>query len=55
MSRHDAPDLAVQLMASYQGAAILTSTLGQPEIVARQARRLQEWIETLDGNDSNRP
>lgn len=49
IGRRDAHDLAVELMAAYQGSAILTSTLGQPEIMARQARRLQRWIEALHG------
>jgi hypothetical protein len=47
MGRRDAHDLAVELVASYQGSAVLTSTLGQPELMARQARRLQRWIEGL--------
>ena len=47
MGRRDAPDLAVELVASYQGSALLTSTLGQPQLMARQARRLQRWIEAL--------
>jgi AcrR family transcriptional regulator len=47
MGRRDAYDLAVELMVSYQGSAVLTNALGQPEIMARQARRLEKWIETL--------
>jgi hypothetical protein len=38
----------------YQGAAILTSRLGQPEIMARQARSLQKWTDALDGAYPNR-
>ena len=49
MGRGDARDLAVELVASYQGSAVLTGALGQPELMARQARRLQRWIEALDG------
>lgn len=49
MGRGDAHSLAVELMASYQGAAILTSILRQPQIMADQARRLQEWIDALEG------
>ncbi|MGH9026913.1 MAG: hypothetical protein ACRDWD_12475 [Acidimicrobiia bacterium] len=33
--RRDAHDLAVELVASYQGSAVLTSALGQPELMAR--------------------
>ena len=47
MGRRDAHDLAVELVASYQGSAVLASTLGQPELMARQARRLDSWIEAL--------
>jgi AcrR family transcriptional regulator len=47
MGRRDAHDLAVELVASYQGSAVLTSAFGQPELMARQARRLQRWIEAL--------
>jgi TetR/AcrR family transcriptional regulator, transcriptional repressor for nem operon len=47
LGRRDAPDLAVEMVASWQGSGILTSTLGQPDLMARQARRLQHWIETL--------
>jgi AcrR family transcriptional regulator len=47
MGRRDAHDLAIELVASYQGSAVLTSALGEPELMARQARRLKKWIEAL--------
>jgi AcrR family transcriptional regulator len=47
MGRRDAHDLAVELVASYEGSAVITSALGEPELMARQARRLQRWIEAL--------
>jgi AcrR family transcriptional regulator len=47
LGRCDAYDCAVELIATYQGSAVLTSALGDPEIMARQARRLQRWIEEL--------
>jgi AcrR family transcriptional regulator len=47
LGRRDAHDLAVELVASYQGSAVLTSALGQPELMARQARRLQHWIDAV--------
>jgi AcrR family transcriptional regulator len=47
MGRRDAHDLAVELVASYQGSAVLASALGQPELMTRQARRLHRWIEGL--------
>ena len=47
MGRRDAHDLAVELLVSYQGSAVLTGALGQPELMARQTRRLEKWIEAL--------
>jgi AcrR family transcriptional regulator len=47
MGRRDACDLAVELVTSYQGNAVLTSALGQPELMSRQARRLEKWIDGL--------
>jgi AcrR family transcriptional regulator len=47
MGRRNAHDLAVELVAAHQGSAVLANALGQPEILARQARRLERWIETL--------
>jgi AcrR family transcriptional regulator len=47
MGRRDAHDLAVELVVSYQGSAVVSNALGQPELMARQARRLERWIETL--------
>ena len=47
MGRRDAHELAVELLVSYQGSAVLTGALGQPGLMARQARRLEKWIEAL--------
>jgi len=47
MGRRDAHDLAIDLVASYQGSAVLSHALGQPELMTRQARRLQRWIDVL--------
>lgn len=49
MERDDARDLAIELMAAYQGSAVLTSTLGDAELMTRQAQRLQRWIDELQG------
>jgi len=48
MGRHDAHDLAVELMATYQGAAVLTQALRQPELMTHEGRRLERWIDSLD-------
>jgi AcrR family transcriptional regulator len=47
MGRRDAYDLAIELLVSYQGSAVLTNALRQPELMARQTRRLERWIDAL--------
>jgi hypothetical protein len=49
MGRDDAPDLAVELLVAYQGSAVVSNALGEPELMARQARRLHKWLEALPG------
>jgi TetR/AcrR family transcriptional regulator, transcriptional repressor for nem operon len=36
------------LMVSYQGSAVLANALGQPELMTRQTRRLEKWIDALE-------
>jgi AcrR family transcriptional regulator len=47
MGRRDAHDLAVELLVGYQGSAVLANALGQPDLMTRQARRLEKWIDAL--------
>jgi len=47
LGRRDARDLAVALIASYQGIALLTNSLRDPELMTREARRLERWIDSL--------
>ncbi|MBV8397461.1 MAG: TetR/AcrR family transcriptional regulator [Acetobacteraceae bacterium] len=47
LGRRDAHDLAVELVAAYQGSAVLTNALRQPELMAHFARRLEKWINAL--------
>jgi len=47
MGRRDARELAVALIASYQGIALLTNTFRDPELMAREGRRLERWIDSL--------
>jgi AcrR family transcriptional regulator len=47
IGRRDAHDLAVELLVGYQGSAVLTNALGQPDLMTRQARRLEKWIDAL--------
>jgi AcrR family transcriptional regulator len=47
MGRRDAHDLALELVIAYQGSAVLTNALAQPELMAREARRLEKWINAM--------
>jgi AcrR family transcriptional regulator len=52
MGRRDAHDLANELVAAYQGSALLTNALGQSQLMARQARRLEKWIDAVDASST---
>ena len=47
LGRRDAHELAVALVASYQGIALLTNTFRDPELMKSESRRLERWIESL--------
>jgi hypothetical protein len=47
LGRRDARDLAMSLLASYQGSALLANTLRDPGILTREARRLTRWTDKL--------
>jgi TetR/AcrR family transcriptional repressor of nem operon len=47
MGRRDARELAVALVASYQGIALLTNTFRDPELMVREGKRLERWIDSL--------
>jgi hypothetical protein len=47
MGRRDARDLAVALVAAYQGIALLTNTFRDPELMVREGKRLDRWIDSL--------
>jgi TetR/AcrR family transcriptional repressor of nem operon len=50
MGRADARDLAVALIASYQGASLLTNTFRDPQLMTTEGRRLERWIDSLASN-----
>lgn len=47
MGRDDARELAVALLASYQGISVLTNALRDPELMEVEGRRLSAWLDTL--------
>ncbi|MEU7629443.1 TetR/AcrR family transcriptional regulator [Nocardia sp. NPDC049220] len=47
MDRGDAAELAVALIASYQGISLLTNAFHDPELMAVEGRRLERWIDSL--------
>ena len=47
MGRRDARDLAVAMISSYQGIMLITNTFRRPELIVREARRLDRWIDSL--------
>ncbi|MEV6837786.1 TetR/AcrR family transcriptional regulator [Streptomyces sp. NPDC051133] len=49
LGRADAAALAVELVAAYQGMALLTHTLRDPGLMAAQGERLRSWIESVAG------
>jgi TetR/AcrR family transcriptional repressor of nem operon len=50
LGRPDARDLAMETMARYQGAALLTSTLRDPAVMATAASRAAAWIDSLSAD-----
>ncbi|MFI1912591.1 TetR/AcrR family transcriptional regulator [Nocardia sp. NPDC020380] len=47
MGRDDARELAVALLAAYQGISLLTNTFRDPDMMEAEGRRLEAWIDSL--------
>jgi TetR/AcrR family transcriptional repressor of nem operon len=47
LGRRDAHDLAIALVASWEGIALLANTFRDPALITSEARRLERWIETI--------
>jgi TetR/AcrR family transcriptional regulator, transcriptional repressor for nem operon len=47
LGRPDARDLAFDLLAAYEGSALLANTMQDPSVLSGAARRLDQWIDTL--------
>ncbi|WP_042366449.1 TetR/AcrR family transcriptional regulator [Streptacidiphilus neutrinimicus] len=47
LGRPDAHDLAVDLLAAYEGSALLANTLHDSDLLTRAAARIGDWIDAL--------
>jgi hypothetical protein len=47
LGRPDAADLAFDLLAAYEGSALLANTMHDPGVLSRAAHRIDHWIDTL--------
>lgn len=47
VGRRDARELAVALVAAYQGAALLANTFRDSNLMAVEARRLERWVDSI--------
>ena len=47
LGRSDAHDLAIDLMAAYEGSALLANTMRDPNVLASAARRIDRWIDAI--------
>ena len=47
LGRRDARELAVALVASYEGIALIANTLRDPELITGEAKRLERWIDSI--------
>jgi AcrR family transcriptional regulator len=47
LGRRDARELAVALLAAYEGIAVLANTLREPNLIVPEGRRLERWIDSL--------
>ncbi len=47
MGRPDADELAVAVIAAYQGAALLSNTFHEPKLLLNECRRLERWIDSI--------
>jgi TetR/AcrR family transcriptional regulator, transcriptional repressor for nem operon len=47
LGRRDAHDLALDLLAAYEGSALLANTMRDPSVLSRAAQRLDRWIDSV--------
>jgi TetR/AcrR family transcriptional regulator, transcriptional repressor for nem operon len=51
LGHRDAPELAMTMLSTVEGAAVLTNTLRDPSVMTSQIRRLQRRIDSLADSD----
>ena len=47
LGRRDAHELAIALVASWEGIALIANTLRDPALLTTEGRRLERWIDSL--------
>ena len=47
LGRSDAHDLAIDLLAAYEGSALLANTMRDPNVLASAGRRIDRWIDAI--------
>jgi TetR/AcrR family transcriptional regulator, transcriptional repressor for nem operon len=46
-SYSDAHELALELLAAYEGSALLANTMRDPKVLTGAARHLDRWLDAL--------
>ncbi len=54
MGRRDAHELAVEMITSYQGSAVLAHATASPGLMRRESDRVDRWIDELQTSPSRR-
>ena len=54
MGRSDAHELAIDLITSYQGSAVLAHATASPELMRRESDRVDRWIDELQTSPARR-
>jgi TetR/AcrR family transcriptional regulator, transcriptional repressor for nem operon len=54
MGRNDAHELAIEMITTYQGSAVLAHAAASPELMRREADRVDRWFDELQTSPSRR-
>jgi TetR/AcrR family transcriptional regulator, transcriptional repressor for nem operon len=54
MGRGDAHELALEMITTYQGSAVLAHATASPELMRREGDRVERWIDELSTSPSRR-